>query len=292
MLCSESSQRSGEHIDGTALDRMVHWIAIEDHGSRPSKVTMKTDLAPGVLDWFIRMKGRPHTRPVLIRRRDRPTGFTVFYARVDVGHLQTFHLDRQEQLLDIDWHALMTQPLGATAELGPLLVCTHGSRDSCCGRLAPPVLNALEHVGPGRIWQSTHIGGHRYAPTLIALPSGLQFGRVTAREAPDLLVQLDAGRIHNLAMLRGATALPRAAQAAQIWLRRERALLGLTDVIVRHVQHGGSERDDTIVTLHTPGDGRDHSVLVKLVDEPFSVLASCSKSPKTAQRWVVERRNE
>ena len=31
-----------------------------------------------------------------------------------------------------------------------------------------------------RIWQASHIGGHRFAPTAIALPDGRYYGRLTA----------------------------------------------------------------------------------------------------------------
>jgi hypothetical protein len=54
-----------------------------------------------------------------------------------------------------------------------VLVCGHGSRDRCCGgsgtRLAIEARAAL----PGwRIRRTSHLGGHRFAPTALTLPEG------------------------------------------------------------------------------------------------------------------------
>ena len=49
---------------------------------------------------------------------------------------------------------------------GPIvLVCAHGRRDACCARLGPPLFDALApHCPPDALWQSSHLGGHRFAP--------------------------------------------------------------------------------------------------------------------------------
>jgi hypothetical protein len=76
-----------------------------------------------------------------------------------------------------------------------LLVCTHGSRDGCCGsrgtdlalRLAAvPTLRGIRH------WRTSHTGGHRFAPTFLLLPQGTSWGfadvhmakRVVERSVP------------------------------------------------------------------------------------------------------------
>ncbi|MBD2197915.1 MULTISPECIES: sucrase ferredoxin [Calothrix] len=63
-----------------------------------------------------------------------------------------------------------------------ILICTHGSHDKCCARYGNPfyfsaqstIANlSLENV---RIWRASHIGGHRFAPTMIDLPEGRYYG--------------------------------------------------------------------------------------------------------------------
>jgi hypothetical protein len=65
---------------------------------------------------------------------------------------------------------------GATTTAADVLVCTHGRRDACCGARGMELLGALAGVPtlarPGvRVWRTSHTGGHRFAPTAIALPS-------------------------------------------------------------------------------------------------------------------------
>ena len=54
-----------------------------------------------------------------------------------------------------------------------LLLCTHGTRDVCCGSLGTQL--ALDLAGADlpadvRSWRTSHTGGHRFAPTFVVLP--------------------------------------------------------------------------------------------------------------------------
>lgn len=55
-----------------------------------------------------------------------------------------------------------------------LLVCTHGTRDRCCGKLGTDLFRSLSaRVPPGvRLWRTSHTGGHRFAPTGLTYPDG------------------------------------------------------------------------------------------------------------------------
>lgn len=70
-----------------------------------------------------------------------------------------------------------------TSGVRDVLVCTHGSRDRCCASLGYPVYQKLRRgSAPGtngamRVWQSSHLGGHRFAPNLLDLPEGRSWVR-------------------------------------------------------------------------------------------------------------------
>ena len=54
-----------------------------------------------------------------------------------------------------------------------VLVCTHGTRDTCCGSLGTRLATALPGLGAGvSVWRTSHTGGHRFAPTALLLPEG------------------------------------------------------------------------------------------------------------------------
>ena len=66
--------------------------------------------------------------------------------------------------------------VGSAAAAADVLVCTHGRRDTCCGARGMELLGTLGGAPtlrrPGvRVWRTSHTGGHRFAPTAIALPS-------------------------------------------------------------------------------------------------------------------------
>jgi len=62
-------------------------------------------------------------------------------------------------------------------ELTDVLVCSHGSRDRCCGSLGTALAQELladpRPLGEDvRVWRTSHTGGHRFAATAIVLPQG------------------------------------------------------------------------------------------------------------------------
>jgi hypothetical protein len=109
------------------------------------------------------------------------------------------------------------------------LVCTNSARDPCCGIRGPAVARALEEARPGRAYESSHLGGHRFAANLLVLPDGLFFGRLDVRSALAVVDELDDGRL-PLDHFRGRSALTEEQQAAEILVRRELGLDGLDDV--------------------------------------------------------------
>lgn len=93
-----------------------------------------------------------------------------------------------------------------------LAVCTNSSRDLCCGLDGRALVTALS-PDPA-VWECSHLGGHRFAPTALHVPSGLVYGRLTAPVARSLVEQgPDTG---SAAWLRGRSALEAPVQVAEI----------------------------------------------------------------------------
>ena len=76
-----------------------------------------------------------------------------------------------------------------------ILVCTHGSRDACCGKFGYPVYETLRYgyaaasEGRLRVWRTSHVGGHRFAPTLIDLPEGRYWGHLEPEVLENLVLR-------------------------------------------------------------------------------------------------------
>ncbi len=105
----------------------------------------------------------------------------------------------------------------STIDTVPLfLVCTHGRHDPCCALRGRPLVEALDRARPGRAWETTHLGGDRFAANVLVLPSGVLYGRVPASAASSLAACADDGRL-LVAHQRGRIGLPSIAQAALIY---------------------------------------------------------------------------
>ncbi len=96
-----------------------------------------------------------------------------------------------------------------------VLVCAHGSRDRCCGgdgtRVAVATAAALDDV---RVRRTSHLGGHRFAPTAMTLPDGRYWAYVDADALAGIVgrtMRPDEAR----ELYRGNAALDAAAQVVE-----------------------------------------------------------------------------
>ena len=85
-----------------------------------------------------------------------------------------------------------------------LLVCTHARHDQCCAVRGRPVAQALARAFPDETWESSHLGGDRFAATMILLPHGLYYGRVPTADAAAIVERYLQGEIVERALSAGA----------------------------------------------------------------------------------------
>jgi hypothetical protein len=88
------------------------------------------------------------------------------------------------------------EPAVGVTESEPLfLVCAHGRRDRCCARFGVPLARELAARYPDQVWETTHVGGHRFAANLVILPHGLYYGPVDSPAAHDAIDAYQRGEI-------------------------------------------------------------------------------------------------
>jgi hypothetical protein len=268
--CAETSAAAGEALAGTAT-QAVHWLVVEQRGAWGRDAVADTELPEAVAGMLASFDGRV----LLVRRPDRRGPETVvFHAETTEagGTLTRLTLPGADALTDV-----VVAREGERLAGPLLLVCAHGRRDPCCARLGLPVFDALApHVDPALLWQSSHHGGHRFAANLLALPAGVQLGRVTPVEAPDVASLLGEGRI-PLDLYRGRTAYPVRVQAAEVAVRRRLGLDGVAELTLAGERGGG------ITFTHTGGE-----VTVRVEERPGPALpASCGAEPEETVRYVI-----
>ena len=144
------------------------------------------------------------------------------------GSILEFHLTSYEDLLELDFARL---PTNALVRVNPLyLVCTHGRRDPCCARHGVALFNQLSALAPQETWQTSHVGGHRFAANMVVLPEGIDYGRVQLAELPKFIETIRAGEVY-LPSLRGRASYPPEIQAAEGFLRQLTGRLGMQNYL-------------------------------------------------------------
>jgi hypothetical protein len=243
-FCSRAAAE--EPLAGTAPTE-THLLVVEAPGRWGSAALADCSLPPAVRSALAALP--PQWRVILARRPDRP-----------------LRIARQWRL-PIDAPVLPgLLPQTGRVVAGPtLLLCTNGSRDRCCALHGRPLLDRL--ASP-HVWECSHLGGHRFAPTALRLPDRLVFGRLTAAAARDAL----AGQT-PLAAVRGPVGWPAPVQAAVIAVWQHHRVAPIRDAAVA----GGQVR----LALQ---DGTSWLVAVRGSAVPARPL-SCGTEPVPGRRW-------
>ena len=105
-------------------------------------------------------------------------------------------------------------PFGMVWDDPVFLVCTHGKRSACCARFGAPLAQTLAARHPGQVWETTHVGGRRFAANLVILPHGLYYGPVGVGPAAAAIDAYQRGSVLP-DRYRGRAGQPRAVQEAE-----------------------------------------------------------------------------
>ena len=177
----------------------------------------------------------PRARLLFIKQdplRRKPIKFFVVRSRPREPFIVEFTLDSYEQLLQLDIAAAASGQLNAAGvrRTEPLfLVCTHGRRDKCCAKFGYLLYKNLRAHGEAHVWQSSHVGGDRFAANLVCFPHGLFYAHVNDADAQTILNAYRERRL-LLDKFRGRACYPHAVQAAEYFVRAESDLTGLDDL--------------------------------------------------------------
>lgn len=159
---------------------------------------------------------------------------------------------------------------GATPSGPVLLVCTNGRRDVCCAVRGRPVAVEAAAARPGRVWEASHTGGHRFAPTGVLLPHGATLARLDTALATTVLDEADHGRLPIAALGprhdRGRSGLEPDAQAAESHVRAEAGVTDLAALVTEPLA------DEPLATA-------------RVADEPVGRYAVRHRDGRS---WVVE----
>jgi hypothetical protein len=233
-------------------------------------------LAPSRLLFVKKPDRRSHVR--------RRVWFGASKARAE--RFYELEVDHLNDLEDFDFAGALAsdEAPGVPLDHPLLVVCTHGKRDRCCAKNGRPLYDALRReVDPGWVWQSTHVGGDRFAGNVVVLPHALYYGRVEPDDAAALLAAHQAGRI-DLERYRGRAAYTFPIQAAEHALREAGGLVGIDDLAFVRCRRAGDEAWQ--VRFRGPdGAVQEVDVVSELAQEP--VYLTCGAAEPVRPRHYV-----
>ena len=212
--CAELALAEGATLPGTA-DVVDAWIMLEYLPAWTAKATSDNSLAAASRAWLDRLTHDAVARGLKPRlqfiRRPELDRTRVTLMIAVAGALHRVEAD--------DYDALCALSLDDVLVRAPIrdrqyFVCTNGQRDLCCARFGLPTYAALrERVGE-RVWQTTHVGGHRFAPNVLTLPQAALYGRVQPTDVDAFLAVVENDQL-AARWLRGRTRYSAEVQAAE-----------------------------------------------------------------------------
>lgn len=276
MRCSTLSGFAGEPLAGTAATATA-WLCLEQPGPWGRDALVQSHLDPELGAELSRRAAGTGVRILLIRRpgkhADTHAGGSrrVYLASTTPGAswLEQADLDAPEEALELDFAALgqgRSTAFGTPVADPLLLVCTNSKRDVCCALYGRPIATALN------LWECTHTGGHRFAPTGVLLPTGHLYGRLDHQ-----LAERVVGKGIVADRCRGRSCFTPRGQVAEVAVR---ARLGETRDVLTVV----GETADSATVRHA--DGREWRVT--LAEQPVPPRpASCGKFPDISVALVA-----
>jgi hypothetical protein len=222
------------------------WLLVEHPGPWGEEIDRMALPAP--LAEAIARARRHGVRPQFIRspRRRRATPPLRVYAGYsgrsgpgpgpEGAWLEGRELEDLEELADLDLEAVgagRSPGFGVPVTRPVLLVCTHGRHNACCARVGAPLARFL-HERFGDVWETTHVGGDRYAANLVCLPHGLYYGDLDEARAMTAAEEYRHGRV-VLEGYRGRAGLAEPVQAAEHFVRARSGILDVEAVAVEHM---------------------------------------------------------
>ncbi|MET9397251.1 sucrase ferredoxin [Kitasatospora sp. NPDC002965] len=292
--CATLSRELSEPLAATAATATT-WLLVEQTGPWGAKALAESHLDAATGRALEAATAGTGVRVALIRRPGRhadclPTlrqEVLIAHAVPGRGWVRRSAVSDPAELLGLDFAALGAGDhggFGVPHVGGPIaLVCTNGRRDRCCALLGRPLAAELAVAGHSEVWEVTHLGGHRFSPTMLVLPYGYAYGRLTPEAAKEVLSATAVGHMVP-EWSRGCSGWDRPGQAAD---HAVRVSTGETRVDALTVAARRPDGEGRWLVEVRHEDGRSWEVeVVEGVSEPARA-ESCGKAAATPSRMDV-----
>lgn len=226
MSCSQRSLELEADIWGTATENTTQWILVEYTKEWIPKMRIPELHLPSQFASVLEAASKTDGWKVLYIRRSGSTGRNVYWWDITTGICKVAPIV-SDWTNGLEANESWTHPQDIGLGTPQVLVCTHGNRDRCCGVLGGVIFaqlkSQLKLMLPDAVWQVSHLGGHRFAPTALCLPLGLLLGRIDVDDCSSIAnaVMTNSDGALRTEIIRGDVRLSKIEQARMLWIRRQ-----------------------------------------------------------------------
>lgn len=279
-FCAQACRDEQEPFIGSAAHADA-WLLIEYTGAWQRSAVKDSALPESVKQWLAAQSDAfPRLRTQLIKQHTRPvTNPLCFLALVREGEatLYRFELNRYEDLLTLDLGAIARdeQAYQANRYDKPLyLVCTHGKHDQCCAKFGMPIYNEFVSLVGDQAWQTSHVGGDKFAANVVCFPRGVYYGQVTRSDVALIVERYQHHEVH-LERFRGQSCYKPIEQAAEYFLREQTQNYDLR--AFRLLEAGQVQDDSSLFSaiFQEAGNGRLHTITFACEKRELTSYSAC-----------------
>lgn len=195
-FCSAASRYFKEQLNGTAANSAV-FILIEYNSPFPAKVTE----ANIDKEWLKKTQqlAKAHNGKVLLVRNKTSNAESCKITFVDCNKCSYFTISTTaDKYTAVDMSALLAADETVWQNDPFFLVCTNGKKDKCCSKFGLPVYKFFESFNTDvPVWESSHVGGDRFAANVVAMPYGIYYGHVAVEDVGHILVRTLLKKIYK-----------------------------------------------------------------------------------------------
>ncbi len=265
-FCCDITRQSGEPLAGSAsfADRFVfitwpkrlwNYEALDSRGGFPpglkqwmkqrssegNRITIRLASRAGISSDSVQMFFYPENRKITdVSPEDIPEVLEQHFAKGK-------HQADREQELNCD----------------QVFVCTHGRHDQCCARFGQEVYQRLRDIVSQQntrleVWESSHLGGHRFAANLIVFPCGELHGQLLPEHVSEFLRCRQQGRVYGPSY-RGRVYTEGYEQITEACIQRHCFQMGLNcDIKNIDIKEGTDSEFHGLVELNPVNNGMLH----------------------------------
>ena len=204
MTCAEESRAAQERLAGTFKPADTFFLiqtSLAEYGGWGGEVVKKAGASGGFAPYLQHLMKAPRAK-ILFIRRPASEGKNFYIAVSNQARPRIYHtiLSDYDELLTLELDSIGEDRCPRINDYdmhdeGELYtVCTNGRHDPCCAARGTPFYQALiQHAGEDKVWQTSHIGGHRMAATMIAFPQGIVYGHLDPADAEAVVTNHRSG---------------------------------------------------------------------------------------------------